>query len=656
MTKPGASGPVLLDEVQEHFRLVVEGVQDYAIFLLDRTGHIRSWNAGAQRIKGYTADEIIGQHFSRFYRPEDLRGNKLEMELETADKEGHYREEAWRVRKDGTLFWASVLISAVRNEEGVLTGFLKITRDLTQRKRAEEALRESEERFRLLVDAVEDYAIFMLDAEGRVASWNTGAQRIKGYLPEEILGRYFAVFYPEAERSSGRPERELELARTQGRYEEEGLRRRKDGTTFWANVVLTAIRDETGTLRGFAKVTRDITQRRAADEQKLALIREQSARAEAEKLGRLKDEFLAVLSHELRTPLNAIVGWVELLRAGTLTPEQRTRALEIVDRNARVQTQIVSDVLDISRVSSGKLRLNPRRTDLRTPVAAAVDTVRPAAEAKQISLQLHLGEPRWVWADPDRMQQVAWNLLSNAVKFTPAGGHVTVTVSGEGPQAELAVTDTGAGIAPEFLPHAFELFRQEDASSRRMHGGLGLGLAIVRDLVHLHGGQVAAESEGVGRGSRFRVLLPAVKADATGPAADEPAHVPRLDGIRVLVVDDHEDSRGLIVVALNALGATVMEASEADQGYEMLVAEHPDVLVADIGMPGRTGYDLMEQVRLLPREVGGLVPAIALTAYARTEDRVRALEAGFQAHLAKPVQPAALAAAIAGLVTRPPRI
>jgi PAS domain S-box-containing protein len=643
----------LLD--QEQLRLLVDGVEDYAIFLLDRDGYVRSWNRGAQRIKGYTAAEIVGQHFSRFYRPEDRLGGKLAAELATATREGQYREEGWRVRKDGTLFWASVLISALRDPGGQVTGFLKITRDLTERREAEEALRRSEERFRLLVESVQDYAIFMLDERGYVASWNAGAQRIKGYTAGEIVGRHFSTFFTEEDVRSGRPARELEVAIAEGRYEEEGWRVRKDGTTFWANVLITAVRDEQGRLRGFAKVTRDITERLRAEEQRMALVREQAARAEAETSSRLKDEFLAVLSHELRTPLNAIVGWTELLRSHALTPSQEAKALEIVERNARVQTQIVSDVLDISRVTAGKLRLTPRRIDLRGPVVAAVETVEPAAQAKGLTFDVDLGEPAWVWGDPDRLQQIAWNLLSNAVKFTPREGRVTVRVRGDGGEVELLVRDTGAGIAPAFLPHAFDAFRQEDASARRTHGGLGLGLAIVRHLTELHGGRVEAASEGEGRGSEFRLRLPAPPVEPAPRREEVAPAAPRLDGIRVLVVDDHDDSRALITLALAALGATVTEANDADKAYAMLVEERPDVLVADIEMPGRSGYELVEQVRALPRGSGGLVPAIALTAYARTEDRVRALMAGFQLHLAKPVQPAELAHAIAGLVARPPQ-
>jgi PAS domain S-box-containing protein len=355
--KKPTRAPTTLAEAQEHFRLLVSGVREHAIFLMDPKGYIQTWNAGAELIKGYKAHEIIGKHFSKFYPPEVAASGKLERELEIAAEEGHYREEGWRVRKDGSLFWASVTISAVRDEAGQLTGYLKITRDLTDKKRAEDALKESEEKFRLMVEAVKDYAVFMLDPKGCIASWNPGAERIKGYSAEEILGVHFSRFYPRADVESGKPDRELAIAVEQGRYQEEGWRVRKDGTQFWASVTITPVLDEKGTLRGFAKVTQDLTERRQAEEQRLELIRAQAASAEAQKTNRLKDEFLAILSHELRTPLNAIVGWAHLLRESPrLDPTQVSRGLEAIDRNAAIQTQIVSDVLDISRMTSGKLR------------------------------------------------------------------------------------------------------------------------------------------------------------------------------------------------------------------------------------------------------------------------------------------------------------
>jgi PAS domain S-box-containing protein len=652
--RPKESASPKLAEAQEHFRLLVAGVEDYAIFLLDLDGHVLSWNVGAQRIKGYRAEEIIGKHFSTLYPPEDVQSGRPRRDLEIARREGHYREEGWRLRKDGTSFWASVLISTVKDADGEIGGFLKITRDLTQRRRGEEALRQSEERFRLLVETVEDYAIFMLDPQGNITSWNRGAERIKGYRAEEILGRHFSTFYCPEDVRSGHPQHELAVASSQGRYQEEGWRVRKDGSLFWADVTITAVHDDTGTLRGFAKVTRDLTQRREAQQQQLQLFREQAARAEAEKANQIKDDFLAVLSHELRTPLNAIVGWAHLLRSpGSLPPEQATRGLEAIERNATIQTQIVSDVLDISRITSGKVHLSPRRVDVRDVVTAAVDTTRLAAEAKRIELQSTLPpDPQFVWADADRLQQVVLNLLSNAVKFTPQRGRVEAALTARDSRIELTVRDNGIGIAPEFLPHVFETFRQADSSSSRTHGGLGLGLAIVKRLVELHGGQVHAQSEGEGRGTAVTVTLPVLSV--TGPAAaahsSEAPAATRLDGISVLVVEDHADSRELLTAILEGLGAVAYSAAGAREGLALLKKKRPDVLVSDLEMPGESGYVFIQKVRDLPPEAGGLTPAIALTAYARADERMQALAAGFQAHLAKPALPEELAAAIAWVV------
>jgi PAS domain S-box-containing protein len=651
--KRAAPLPGGLAEAQEHFRLLVSGVEDHAIFLLDRDGYIRTWNTGAELIKGYRAGEIVGQHFSRFYLPEEVAAGKPARELEIARATGHYREEGWRVRKDGSLFWASVVISTVRETDGEVTGFLKITRDLTDRKRAEDALRESEEKFRLLVESVGDYAIFMLDPEGRVASWNPGAERVKGYRAEEILGQHFSRFYPQGDIDSGKPGRELTIAEKEGRYQEEGWRLRKDGSTFWASVTIAPMRDASGTLRGYAKVTQDLSARREYDAQQIRLLREQTARTEAEKANQIKDEFLAVLSHELRTPLNAIVGWAHLLRSGTaLPPAQVEKGLDAIERNATIQTQIVSDVLDISRMTSGKVRLNPKRVDPADVVSAAIDTVRPAAEAKQIQLRNSAPEePAYIYADPDRLQQVVWNLLQNAVNFTPAGGSVEAGLARHESHVEITIRDTGIGIHADFLPHVFDSFRQADSSSSRRHGGLGLGLAIVKRLVELHGGRVDARSGGAGSGTTMSVRLPlmpltAASIDTTAATGSTRT---RLGGVSVLVVDDHADTRELVAAVLGQAGARVILGRDAGEGLALLRERRPDVLVCDLEMPAESGYELMEKVRALPPNQGGLTPALALTAYAREEDRVASLAAGFQRHMPKPARPDDLAAAVAEL-------
>jgi PAS domain S-box-containing protein len=1122
--------------------MLVEQVTEYAIFMLDPAGHVLTWNAGAERIKGYRPDEIIGRHFSAFYRPEDAW--KCAMELDTATRQGRVEDEGFRVRKDGTLFWASVVITCLRDDQGEIAGFAKVTRDLTERKRAEDALRESDERFRLLVESVRDYAIFMLDPSGRVATWNVGAERIKGYTADEIVGQHFSRFYPEAEVRSGKCERELEAAERDGRFEDEGYRVRKDGTQFWANVVITPLRDASGKLVGFAKVTRDLTERRAAEEerlrlgrvagervraltefsemlagarstedvgravmergaafvggagstlylvdertrqfvllaersanrdliehlaqippeknpfyaiatgtrdaawieneaeyaaffpalarfdtkerrarafavvplvaegramgiltvgfleprhfspdyrefvrtfaqqaaqafarahrleaaqaaaalaerlraslattmrsigdaviatdatgaitlmngvaesltgyseaeargkplpqvfhivnehtralvanpvekvletggvvglgnhtllvrrdgkeipiddsgapiraehgpiegvvlvfrdvterkrdesrraflaeasaelsrsldyevtvgrvaelavprladycavdlvvtgeartrrlaiahrdpQKIALVRqldakfppdpsaprgvasvvrsgrselyreipdellaegrvdaehlrlarelglksamivpltvqgrvlgamsfvfaesgrvyddydlavaeelarrcataienallyssEQSARRFADVANRAKDEFLAVVSHELRTPLNAIMGWAKLLTRPEFDERRRQSALATIERNAVAMAQLIEDLLDMSRVISGKMRLELEQVDVRRVVDSALDTVRPAAAAKNIELTARL-EPALpaITADATRLQQIVWNLLSNAVKYTPKGGRAELEVGCTPSTIEIVVRDSGKGIGSTFLPFVFEAFRQEDASASRTRGGLGLGLAITKQLVELHGGHVGAESEGEGRGSTFRVSLPIVTAPKAQSVPDRAGRQIRTDstferpqqlrGLRVLVVDDEEDARGLVGAILEECGCEVTLASSVEEAMLRLKEARPDVLLSDIGMPEADGYDLIQQVRALPREQGGDVPAAALTAYARPEDRRRMLNAGYSIHLAKPIEPAELVAVVTTL-------
>ena len=406
--------------------------------------------------------------------------------------------------------------------------------------------------------------------------------------------------------------------------------------------------------------------RRRDDERLRLLAAEREARADAEAANRSKDEFLATLSHELRTPLNAILGWAQLLRMGVLPADEAAQGMETIERNAKSQAQLVDDLLDLSRIISGKLRVELRPVDLVAVVEGALDSVRPAAEAKGISvipvLDAHAGP---VAGDAGRLQQVAWNLLSNAIKFTPRGGRVDVWLRSSGPDAELTVSDNGAGISPGFLPHVFDRLRQGDGSTTRHHGGLGLGLAIVRHLVELHGGTVSADSHGEGRGSTFTIRLPRAApahveaAEGTGPGGgDHASHdTPRasarkemriVEGVKVLVVDDEPDARQVIRIGLEQRGATVQTAASVEEALAALVRlGPPDVLLCDIGMPGEDGYSLIRRLRQFGDAEGGNVPAVALTAYARAEDRDRALAAGFQAHVPKPVEPARLAEAVA---------
>ena len=661
-----------LRQSEERFRLLVESVRDYAIFMLDPKGVVLTWNAGAERFKGYKAHEIIGQHFSRFYPPEALASGLPAYELEVAKGTGSFEDEGWRVRKDGSLFWANVVITAIRNPVGELLGFAKVTRDLTQRRAHEEDLRRSEERFRLLVEGVSDYALFMLDANGRVVSWNAGAERIKGYKSTEIIGQHFSIFYPNDARESGWPEHELQVAAETGSFVDNGWRLRKDGTTFWANVTITALRDSTGRLVGFAKLTRDLTEAKRVEAMELAnqqreemLEAERSARMTAQRATRVKDEFLATLSHELRTPLSAILGWTQvLLRSDSSKgPELQKRAIEVIDRNARAQVQLIDDLLDLSRIMTGKIRLDLHQVSLAGIVDAAVDSAIPSAEAKGIRLKTILGASQdIVSADSSRLQQVVWNLLTNAIKFTPKGGQVQVLLQRVNSHLELTVSDTGIGIPASYLPYVFDRFSQRDSSTTRTFGGLGLGLAICKQLVELHAGSIRAASQGEGQGATFFVQLPLsiVQVQDQSPPRIHPTTeiqgpevltLPRLEGVHVFVVDDEPDARELVRTVLEDQGAKVTLFNSAQELLSALKTTRPTVLICDVGMPRMDGYQLIRTVRAEePRSER--LPALALTAFARAEDRKRSLVAGYQAHLAKPFDVGELVLVVADLMGR----
>jgi PAS domain S-box-containing protein len=503
-----------------------------------------------------------------------------------------------------------------------------------------ERRRKEAEGFRLLVESVKDYAIYMLDPHGVVSTWNAGAERIKGYTAKEIVGSHFSRFYPPSEIAAGKCEMELERAAMDGRFEDEGYRVRKDGSRFWANVVITALRDEKGTLVGYAKVTRDLTERRRAEQARLMLV-------QAEEANRVKDEFLATISHELRTPLSSIVGWASLLATRSNDDPYLARGLETIRRNAQSQARIIEDVLDTARIASGKLGIDRRRIDLAAVVRTSVDETRPVAEAKGLSVTLEGVEHELVMlGDTTRLQQVIWNLLSNAMKFTPRGGSIHVALEKTADGARLRVKDTGIGIDADFLPHVFERFRQGDGSSSRRAGGLGLGLAIARHLIELHLGRVHVESAGKDQGTTFTVSFPisaAVSDTEDVSATPMPRHDAhggpplRLQGIRVLVVEDEEDAREFVGALLSSRGATVRLTGSAAEAYVSLDEDVPDVILSDIGMPDEDGYAFARRVRTFPRERGGVTPIVALTAYASAQDRRRAIEAGYDYHLPKPV-------------------
>jgi len=502
--------------------------------------------------------------------------------------------------------------------------------------------------FTAIVDSSDD-AIVSKDLHSIVMSWNKGAQRTFGYSAEEMIGQSIIKLLPP-----DRLEEETHILSRLQRGERvehyETIRRRKDGSLIDVSLTISPIRNAAGVVVGASKIARDIT------EQKEALRKLAEASEELKRADRIKGEFLATLSHELRTPLNAILGWVQILNNGA-TGDDFAQGIPVIERNARAQAQLIEDLLDMSRIEAGKISLDIQPVDLVEIVKASIETVRPAAQGKEIRLTSAFSTIGGiVIGDRNRLQQILWNLLINAVKFTPKGGQVHVIIERSNSYVEVSVTDSGQGIAPEFLPHVFGRFRQADSSTTRRHGGLGLGLSIVKHLTELQGGSARVTSRGVGLGATFTISLPlqsvrqepeALAKVKRNAAVDEAATAAGLKGVKVLVIDDEADCAGLIKHILRRNGAEVRTASSVEEGLKEFTRFTPHVILSDIGMPGHDGYELVARLRALPG--GRNVPAVALTALARSEDRTRALRAGFQLHVPKPVDSAELIAVVQNL-------
>ncbi len=555
----------------------------------------------------------------------------------------------------------------IRGADGRVMGILvqgyevtEVRRQAAQREAAEAALRASEERYRTLFESIDDGFCLMqmiVDERGETVDYrfleaNAAFEGHTGLV--DAVGRTARELVPDLDASWFRLYGDVAATGVTARFENHAAAMNR-----WFDVY--ASRVGTPELRQVALVFKDVTDRKRAEEERGRLFElERAARREAEEASRLRDEFLTTVSHELRTPLTSILGWAQMLRVG-LPPDKRDRALETIERNARAQSQLIEDLLDVSSILAGKLRLEVAVVDMQAIVEAALETVRPAADAKGVRLQATLASDGAVMGDAHRLQQVIWNLLTNAVKFTPRGGRVQVLVECRDSAVEVNVADTGRGITRDFQPHVFERFRQADGGSARSHGGLGLGLSIVRQLVEMHGGTVSVHSEGEGLGASFTVRLPLAVARRFGapgaPAlqasgAGGLACPPELDGLQILLVDDEADTREMLRALLEQCGAQVELAASTAEALTVFARRRPDVLLSDIGMPGADGYALIEQLRRLPPAAGGEVPAVALTAYARTEDRTRALLVGFNNHVSKPVEPLELLAVIASLAGR----
>ncbi|MDC3962114.1 response regulator [Polyangium jinanense] len=628
-----------------------EGTRDIPVIFMTCLGE------AANKLEGFEAGGVdyitkpfeIDEVLARIRTHLSLREAQKELEAKNAQLQHAHQELEQRVRE--------------RTAE-LATSNAALKAENAERRRAEDALRESQH----LLQAIADNStavLYVKDLEGRYLMVNRRFKELFHVTEQSLLGKtdydLFTTEYADAFRAF-----DLRVAAAGKVLEREEIVPQDDGVHTYISIKCPLF-DESGRTYAVCGISTDISERtRTAAERERLLSREQAARAELERTGRLKDEFLALLSHELRTPLTAILGWSQLLLTRGPSDEIQRRGLGTIERNARTQAKLIDDLLDMSRIISGRLSLEMEVVDLAEMLETMLVSAEPAAKTKGIRLELNIASAgELVMGDPNRLQQIVWNLLSNSMKFTPQGGQVKVSLRREGSYAHLAVSDTGIGIDPNFLPYVFEQFRQEDASTTREHGGLGLGLSIVQHLVELHGGTVEAQSAGKDQGASFTVRLPLEAKHAEVLVGERPLSMPQrrplshrggellnLTGVRVLVVDDEPDTRELLLRILVECHAEVRTAGSVVEALAELIRDQPTVLVSDIGMPQEGGYELIQKVRQLPRERGGSVPALALTAFARAEDRARALLAGYQMHLAKPVKPSELVAHVASLAGR----
>lgn len=651
--EPASDSHLSLPRTDDLYQKSIEDIRDYAIFMTDEQGRVVNWNRGAERILGYSEHEAIGQNARIFFTPEDREAGEADREMEKAAREGRAEDERWHVRRDQTRFWASGILCPVYDNRYVLRGFTKVMRDMTEK------LRLEGERDRFFALSMDMLCIVRLD--GYFERTNPAFQKILGYSEQELCSTVIFEFMHEDDRARA----ELEYAKLRAGKSTQSLENRfrcKDGDYRWVAWSYYPV-PEDGVAYG---VGRDVTELKQITEDLRTHAKE------LEHANEVKDEFLAILSHELRTPLTSILGWSRILRTRKLNDSDRERAVSIVERNAAAQAKLIEDLLDVSRIITGKLRVELAPLDLATIVTDVVNELRPSADQKQLTLKSNIqSAPGLILGDAHRLHQIVRNILSNSIKFTDEG-HIDLTLRRVNSHVRLTVSDTGIGIDPAALPYVFERFKQADASNTRAHTGLGLGLAIVHHLVAQQQGTVTAESPGLGRGATFVVEFPLAPSEiivsSRGPIdlfSEEARKVltpaetlgevrASLKGIRVLLVEDDSDTRELLRTILEDCGAEVEPVTSAREALDALASRIPDVLVSDIGMAGANGYDLIEKVRALNPEKGGKVPAIALTAYAGVSDRRRALISGFHAHLAKPVEPDELLAIIGRLARERP--
>jgi len=584
-------------EESSRFRQLVEAITDYAIYMLDPSGIVTSWNSGAERFKGYLPHEIIGEHFSRFYTEEDRARNLPARVLETATREGKFEGEGWRIRKDGSRFWAHVVVDTIRDPAGRLTGFAKITRDLTERKKAEDALRRSEQQFRMLVQGVTDYAIYMLNPDGFITSWNVGAQRIKGYAANEIIGQHFSRFYTQEDRERGEPKRTLETAAREGRFEREAWRVRKDGSRFWSHVIIDAIRDEDGELLGFAKITRDITERKAAQE---TLERTREVLFQSQKMEAI-GQLTGGLAHDFNNLLMAVLGSLELLKKRMSPDTQQARLLDNAILGAKRGATLTQRMLSFAR----RQKMEAAPVDPAALVEGMTDLLDSTLGSEVEIVTDFPSSPRLVMVDENQLELALLNLCVNARDAMKKGGRIVISGREEqvpaggpgdlaaGPYLCLSVTDTGEGMSPETIARATEPF----FTTKGVGKGTGLGLSMVHGMAEQMGGRLILKSK-LGEGTTAEIWLPisdAAQAKSGGDSRQAPA-VSAPASLRVLAVDDDRLVLFNTVAMLEDMGHSVFEATSGEEALELLRRQSFDLVITDQAMPKMTGAQLMSAI------------------------------------------------------------
>ncbi len=633
------------------------------MFAFDTECTFTVWNERMERLSGLSSADVVGRIAWDVFPVLKVSGEDAYLHSALDGEKSVCRTAAFASGSSNT---PDVHYSPLIDSHGAVIGGVAIVRDHNHRKTGEVVPGRAYQRLTYHLEN-SPLAVIEWDSDFRVARWSESAEALFGWKAEEVFGKHVQewnfVFPDDISAVESVTDRQREGVEIQGVLHNRNYT--KDGSILHCEWYNSVLHDEDGKLISILSLVLDVTARKRGEEERAALLlRERDARRHAEEADRLKDEFLATLSHELRTPLTSILGWASMIRNGEVEGPNVTRAIETIERNARSQARLIDDLLDVSRIITGNLRLELNPRNLTPIVEAAIDALRPTADAKGIRFQLKFCEATClVRGDANRLRQVIWNLLSNAIKFTPRGGSVNIELSCDRGSIHLTLSDTGEGISSEFLPYVFDRFRQAEGSISRKQGGLGLGLAVVRHLVELHGGRVSAESEGVGKGSTFKVELPMAKERRDPERAEErrreverrrslSGEKVRLDGVHVLVVEDDDDSRKLLGTMLRRQGAGVTAAASAADAFALFSEKPFDIVISDIGMPEEDGYELIRKIRELPPTRGGLTPAIALTGYATRKDRERTLAEGYQQHMAKPVEQNDLVAAIAALVSR----